>query len=348
MLGRSLVLLAMLGLTGSLALPSARAEEGVFRPEPTAADKETARGLVALGDEKMAAKDFVAALRAYQGADAIMGVPTTGIEVARAHLALGQLVEARDVLLRVSRFPDKAGEPEAFAKARAEATKLAQKLPERIPSLTVEIRGVEPGTEVELRIDGTTVPAATIGLPRKTNPGRRIITATASGYQAVHTTVQLAEGEQRVLRLNLGAESSSAEAGQTSGTVPETSDEGATSTGELAWPVAYLGLAAAGVGVVVGAVTGGISLSIAGDVKEQCSDDACPTSTESDADRSLVLAHVSTASFVVAGVGAVLGAIGLGLALASEEDGTSADESAPTATLEPVVGVGFVGLRGSF
>ena len=73
----------------------------IARAEPTAGDKETARSLMDEGDRKFAAKDFKGALDAYQGAHAIMGVPTTGIEVAKAQEALGLLVEARDTLLAV-------------------------------------------------------------------------------------------------------------------------------------------------------------------------------------------------------------------------------------------------------
>jgi hypothetical protein len=296
-----------------------------------------------MGDEKMAAKDYAAALKAYLGADSIMGVPTTGIEAARAHIALGQLVEARDVLLRVSRYPEKAGEPEAFGKARTEAAKLAEQLPERIPSLTVEIHGVSPDTVVEVRIDGTVVPNATLGLPRKTNPGRHRVSASAPGYQFVHTNVKLEEREQRVLKLTLGSETSTAEGDNE----PADSSDAASDGGAL-WPLAYTGFAVAGVGVVLGAITGGVSLSKAGDVKDQCTNDVCPTSTESDADTSLALGHVSTVSFVVGGAGAVLGVVALALALTGDGEEPAADDAVPSATLEPQVGLGFVGLRGTF
>src|SRR5262249_1001249 len=62
--------------------------------EPSAADRETARSLMNEGDAKFDAKNYAQALKAYQGAHAIMGLPSTGYAVARTQAALGQLVEA--------------------------------------------------------------------------------------------------------------------------------------------------------------------------------------------------------------------------------------------------------------
>ena len=81
------------------------------------------------------AGDLTGALEAYRGADAIMGVPTTGIEVARTQIRLGRLVEARDTALKVSRYPVKRREPRPFTDARTEALQLASELAARIPSL---------------------------------------------------------------------------------------------------------------------------------------------------------------------------------------------------------------------
>src|SRR5436190_23509399 len=76
---RSACLIAVaIGGTAPILCPA------VARAEPSAADKETARSLMDEGDRKFAAKDYKGALDAYQGAHAIMGVPTTGLEVAKA------------------------------------------------------------------------------------------------------------------------------------------------------------------------------------------------------------------------------------------------------------------------
>jgi hypothetical protein len=102
------------------------------------------------------------------------------------------------------------------------------------------------------------------------------------------------------------------------------------------------------VGLLVGAITGGVSLSTAGSVKDTCTDDGvCPESSEADADRALTLAHVSTVSFAVGGAALLVGIITA--ALAASDSPSETDDEAPTSTgIEPTVGPGVVGLHGWF
>src|SRR5690242_13508597 len=86
--------------------------------EPTAAEKETARNLMQEGRDLRDKKDLKGALQRFQAADQLMGVPTTGYEVASTQVALGLLVEARETLNRVSRLPAQAKEPAPFREAR--------------------------------------------------------------------------------------------------------------------------------------------------------------------------------------------------------------------------------------
>lgn len=102
---------------------------------PNAADRETARTYMTEGRKQRDENDLKAALRAFEAADAIMHVPTTGLEVAKTEAMLGQLVEGRDVALRVARSSPEPGEPAPFAEARAAARKLADELEGRIPSI---------------------------------------------------------------------------------------------------------------------------------------------------------------------------------------------------------------------
>ena len=53
---------------------------------PTAADKETARGLVRSGRTKKKQGDLDAAIEDFAAAHAIMNVPTTGTELGKAQL----------------------------------------------------------------------------------------------------------------------------------------------------------------------------------------------------------------------------------------------------------------------
>lgn len=171
--------------------------------QPTSADKETARNLMKEGDSKFAVKDYAGALKAYEAAHAIMQVPSTGLPLAKAQLERGLLVEARDTLLQVTRHPKEAGEPSAYAKAREEATELAQKIAPRIPSVTIEVEGAPGDAAVEVKVDGAVVPPAALSAPRKVNPGAHVITASASGFQTATSNVTVKEGETRRVALKL-------------------------------------------------------------------------------------------------------------------------------------------------
>src|SRR4051794_38028802 len=95
--------LARVAIAGALAAALSAPRDA--QADPTPAEKETARALLDEGDREVEKKHYEAALKAFLAADAIMNVPTTGIELAKTQVLLGQLVEARDSALRVTRLP---------------------------------------------------------------------------------------------------------------------------------------------------------------------------------------------------------------------------------------------------
>ena len=119
-------LFVVLALAGVALSQQAAAQE----PAP---DTEAARAFMVEGDAKADAKDFAGALVAYRKAHAIMGVPTTGIEVARMLALLGQRAEAREVALSVVAMAPVPNEPPPFTEARIAAQKLADELAEPAP-----------------------------------------------------------------------------------------------------------------------------------------------------------------------------------------------------------------------
>ncbi|MBI4699608.1 MAG: hypothetical protein HY744_00335 [Deltaproteobacteria bacterium] len=77
-------------------------------------------------------------------------------------------------------------------------------------------------------------------------------------------------------------------------------------------PLAYVGFAVGGAALLVGAISGGVAASSASTLKGECSaTGACPPSKEEDLDSAYAMANVSTASFVVCGVGLGVGVVGL-------------------------------------
>ena len=293
--------------------------------EPSVADKETARQLMDTGDTKFESGDYAGALESYQGADRIMKVTSTGLAVGKALMQLGRLIEARDKLLAVARLPQGADESPVLTRAREEAKELQQTVADRIPQLTISLAGLPAGVEASVQVDNDAVPPATINLPRAVDPGAHTVSGTAPGYLATPQTLTLKEGDRQTLVLTFRA----------TGERPR--EEPKEPELEVS-PLVWAGVAVAGAGVIVGAITGGISLSTASDVKKQCEGTRCPVTAEEDGDRALALAHVSTVSFCVAGAGAILAGVGLVLTFTSDDGADTALDLRP----------GFIGIRGHF
>jgi hypothetical protein len=73
--------------------------------------------------------------------------------------------------------------------------------------------------------------------------------------------------------------------------------------------VFWAGAGIAGVGVVVGSITGIVALTKASSLSNECTGVHCPRSAQGDLDTSRTMGTVSTVSFVVAGVGAAVAVV---------------------------------------
>jgi hypothetical protein len=325
--------------------------------QPSAQDRERARGLLDLGDAKFAAHDYEAALQAYQAADAIMGVPTTGIEVGRALEKLGRLVEARDAFIGVTRFPARHGEPKAFTAARQRSERLASELGPRIPAIIVTTRGLPSELQLTLALDGEALEVALLGVPIKVDPGAHRLTGSAPGFVPVEREITLAEGESQQLALEFTpqplpplAETASEE---TPASAPQQVPQQAP---RRTWLWLSVGVAAAG--LAAGGVTGIWSLLKTRSIKkDQCGgDNGCPASAKSDIDSATLLANVSNVALAV-------GAVGVGVGVwqffatrknTSEEQPAldtakrAARPSAQRARVRASIGPGRLGVEGTF
>jgi hypothetical protein len=99
---------------------------------PSESQKEAARNLMAEGRELREQRDLAGALSRFQMADAIMGVPTTGYEVAATQAELGQLEEARVTLRKLLSREAAPDEPAPFKLARGKAAELDAELAARL------------------------------------------------------------------------------------------------------------------------------------------------------------------------------------------------------------------------
>src|SRR5579859_5892287 len=244
-------------ITTPLVLAITLAASGARAAEPTAADRDTARTLMADGRAARDKGDLTGALRAFAAADDIMHVPTTGLELARAHVALGHLVEARETAIGVARIPERPNDPAPFKAARETARALADELDGRIPALTVRVSGVPEGASVTVSVDGTLLDG--VGEAKKVNPGHHVVVAKAAAAEATRE-IDLGERESKDVALDLGASAPAAAAQGPDEHPPEQSSTGAR-------VLLYGGMGLAGAGVVAGTIAGILSLSKTNSVK---------------------------------------------------------------------------------
>jgi hypothetical protein len=331
---------------GAVALPGAARGQAAeaTAAAPTAQDRETARQLWKLARERRDAGDGYGALQAALGAERLVPAPTTSLEVGRAHLALGKLIEARDAFLRVARYRALTDDPAPFVSARAEALELAAEIEGRIASVEVDVVTAEgrlaDDAPLRLRIDEVEIDGPLARLPRSVNPGRRTVTASAPGYEPRSATLDLKEGERRRITLALAragavAAPPAARAAPAEPPVPPPPVTPPPSVeperGGGVPPLAWVGLAIGGGGLVAAGVTGGLSLAATSDAEEECSAGLCAPGAEEDLDRARLLSEIANA-----GVGAGAAGIGLGL-VAWLAPGPPVTDGGPA----PVVWAGF-------
>lgn len=324
------------------------------RAEPSAADRETARQLMETGRTLRGKNDLKGALQRFQAADEIMHVPTTGLEVARTQALVGLLVEARDTIARIRLIVAKPNDPEPFNEARVKAEQLDASLVGRLPTLIITVHGAPSGKSLETSIDGVTVPAAVVGLPRPVDPGHHVVAVKTDGAAGTQD-VDVKEGEKKPVDVTLAPTPAAQNAAPSpEGPPAEKPVEApeapgapvATSHGPDA--LTYVGGAVAGAGLIAGTVTGVMSWSKTSSLASACPGHGCPPPSYSAYDSASTLATVSTISFVVGGVGACLAVISL---VIGHDDKSEPPSSAPPEArlrVSPWLGPGAAGLRGSF
>jgi hypothetical protein len=286
---------------------------------PSAADRETARRLMQEGEALEAKRDLAGAERRYATAHALMQVPTTGLALAKAQLAQGRLLDARDTLVSTLLIPPAPHEAAPLASARAEARVLCDDVGARIPTVTVAVKGRGRDEPIVFSIDGETVPDAMLGQPRAVDPGTHRFVVRAGGREA-KAEVAVVERDSRIVELRLPS-SASAEA------PASTAPRAATPPGELTavsgesaapaaaveppapmWPI-YAGLGGVGLAVATGTVTGLFALSKSSTLQNECPGKVCPTSARGDYDAARTARATSDIAFATAAVGAAIVAI---------------------------------------
>jgi hypothetical protein len=268
--------------------------------QATQAEKVAARSLMEKADEAFEARRYPEALDMYLRADAVMGVPTTGLAVARALEKLDRLIEARRAAARVVELAIAGNEGKAFTDARVQAGQLAIRLQEETPTLQIVATGQGDQVRVAAMLDGALL-AGDPAAPRALDPGHHEILVTAEGCKQSRQTVTVVRGQRARLEVKLEPIFAQARG--------STSEDGRAGTGipTLAW----MGFSVGAIGIVAGAVTGALAFSKTSSARSQCDGNDCSNAAKSDADAAKLFATASNVSFAVGVVGAAVGVVSL-------------------------------------
>ncbi len=292
--------------------------------------RSAARRLGADGQKLFEAGNIAGALEKFNLADSLVPAPTLGLRAARCLSLLGRLVEASERYLDVTRIQLDRSAPAVMRKAQAEALAERDKLVPTIPSLDVTIEG-PTGAGVTVIIDGKAVPPALLGQKRPVDPGtHRVEAKRADTTVSREVTLKVGEAGQVVLKLP---------------PVPVPTKPKPPDT----FPYRTVGFVGVGIGVaglLFGGVNGVLALITDQKLVIRCgSDRLCPASAWSQSDTFDLMRAFTTTGFIVGATGL---AVGIPFLLAAPGPPKPAVETPPAARIDPWIGVGAAGVRGTF
>ena len=183
------------GLTVFLAAQAAYAQ--------TDLERATARDAANNGRAAFDAGQYEKAIDSFSRAEQLVHAPPHLLFLARAQVKLGRLVAARESYLKITRETLSAKAPKAFVDAQTAAEQEQGAVDARLPSVTVVLQGA-PADGVVVQMDGTTLPAAMIGIPLPADPGQHVFKASGSAT-GTPVTITLGEAAKQSVTLKLHA-----------------------------------------------------------------------------------------------------------------------------------------------
>lgn len=290
-----------------------------------AADVEAARELFIEGS-RFAARDLWADARdRFERSLALRRSALTLYSLGVAQRNTGRLVEALDSFRAFLAEPSTPASRPYEVPARDAASALSK----RIARMDIRIEPAQARAGKVL-LDGVPIPAEALGQARAVNPGKRVVVASATGFRPARVEVVLVEGEHASVRLVLErarlAEDPAAPGPALSG--PD-APAGPPAAPSRALPFTLI---AGGTAMLAGGAA--LGLTAVNDAS------SAPTRDGAAAEGAR---HLALAGDVLAGVGLATAAAGVIVLAASRPQA-----SATPASIEPWIGLGSAGLRGSF
>jgi hypothetical protein len=257
-----------------------------------------------------------AKLEQSQRADPQIG---TLLNVAVCHEQMGRTASAWVEFLDAEAQATRAEQAERAAFAREGAQRLEGQLSKLVLRTDQKTRGLT------IVLDGKPFDSSMLNTPLPVDPGKHELEASAPGKKTLHLTLAIATGPAEIpcdipTLEDLPppvvtpapvpvAQPAPAPAAAPPPPPPEPQAE-PESGGVPTWAWISLGVGMAG--IVTGTVTGSMALSKATELKAACGPEkVCPADQGDSLDSALMLADISTASFIVGAVGSAIGITGI-------------------------------------
>jgi hypothetical protein len=321
-------------------------------------ERATARDAANSGRAAFEAGRYEKAIDQFSRAEQLVHAPPHLLFLARSQAKLGKLVAAHETYLKITRETLKPGAPKAFSDAQNFAEQELPAVDARLPYVTVTLQGAPPeGVTVDM--DGTTLPAAMIGIPLPTDPGQHQFKASGTATSET-VTVTVAESAKQTVVLKVRATAPvaappvAAAAGSANLSSSEPPADNSAQHGSGLRIASYVSFGVGAVGLGVGTyflLKAKSTDDEAGDLFEQCvavnpAGDCGPLRDQYEAKNSDATTQrgIGIASTIAGGVGVAAGVTFLIMDLSSS--GKSARQTTPHVT--PVFGFNSVGLVGTF
>jgi hypothetical protein len=312
------------------------------------ADRNQARLLGQEGQAALDAKDYKTAEDKFRRAYTLYpSAPTLALGLARALAGTGRFVAAEETYNKIVRDGAPPGNV-VFVKAVEDAKAELAQVSAKISYATLNVTGPETA---RVTLDGQPLAWAALGAKRPVDPGEHTLAANADGYAPAETRFKIDAGKETTVNLTLQKDTGAAPPSTSpvtppaaGGTAPPPPPPGANSAQLSAErssqkTLAFVAFGAGGLGLVVGGITGILSIGKHGDLKNACTTNGqCPPDQKDALDSYHAMGTISTIGFVAAGVGAAAGAVLL----------FTAPKAAARAYVSPYVGLGSVGATGVF
>ena len=190
------------------------------------AERAGARAAAAEGAAAFEQGRWAEVIDRFRRAEAIVHSPVHLLYIARAHVQLGQLVEAQETFIKIVNETLPADAPPPFHEAKQDAEKELGATEPRIPYVTIKVEGASTDPVVAT-MDGEQVPPTLVGVPRPVNPGEHRFRAKSGNLESEESSITVSEGAKETVVLALrpaegGTDSAGAVTADTAGAEGET------------------------------------------------------------------------------------------------------------------------------